>query len=86
MSNIAEGEGRLTPGEWRQMLSQARGSLFEVEAQLIAARRLRFLAEETFVSLNVHVRKTGAALLGLIRFVKLREPSRSRQPRNLATP
>src|ERR1700756_5336223 len=73
MSGIAEGEGRLTPGEWRQMLSHARGSLFEVEAQLLAAQRLRFLDEETSISLNMLVKRTGAALLGLIRFVQSRE-------------
>src|ERR1043166_4326110 len=85
MSGIAEGEGRITPGEWRQMLSQARGSLFEVEAQLMAAQRLRFIDEETFESLNVCVKKTGGALLGLIRFVQSRERSARRPPRNLAT-
>jgi len=40
ISHIAEGQGRLTYGEWRQFLSHARGSLYEVEAQLLAARRL----------------------------------------------
>ena len=83
MSDIAEGEGRLTPGEWRQMLSQARGPLFEVEAQLLAAQRLRFLDEETSIALGVQVKKTGAALLGLIRFVQSKE--RHRAPRNPAT-
>ena len=66
-------EGRLTPGEWRQMLSHARGSLFEVEAQLIAAGRLRFLNDETSKTLHAHVRRTGATLLGLIRFVQSKE-------------
>jgi len=85
MSGIAEGQGRLTPGEWRQMLSHARGSLFEVEAQLLAAQRLRFLDEETAIALNVHVRKTGAALFGLIRFVRSREDSAPYRPRDPAT-
>jgi len=78
MSDIAEGEGRLTAGEWRQMLSQARGSLFEVEAQLLAAQRLRFIDEDTFLATNTCVKATGAALLGLIRFVQ----SRERRPRS----
>jgi four helix bundle protein len=86
ISNIAEGEGRLTPGEWRQMLSHARGSLFEVEAQLLAARRLRFIDDDTFTRLNVQVKKTGAALFGLIRFVRARENRPIANPRNPEPP
>lgn len=82
MSGIAEGQGRLTTGEWRQMLSHARGSLFEVEAQLLAAHKLQFLDEKTFSSLNACVKARGATLLGLIRFVQSREPRRH----PLATP
>jgi four helix bundle protein len=41
-SNIAEGHGRLTRGEWRQFLGQARGSILEMKTQLILAKRLRF--------------------------------------------
>ena len=41
-SNIAEGEGRLTRGERRQALSNARGSLFEVETQLELAKRFDY--------------------------------------------
>src|SRR5260221_11821473 len=44
-SDIAEGQGRLSYGEWRQMLSDARGSLFEVDAQCVMARKLTFLDE-----------------------------------------
>jgi four helix bundle protein len=32
VSNIAEGQGRLTPGEFRQFLGTARGSLLELDA------------------------------------------------------
>lgn len=46
-SNIAEGQGRLTKGEFRQFLGQARGSLLEVETQMELARRLGFLPPMT---------------------------------------
>jgi four helix bundle protein len=42
-SNIAEGQGRLTSGEFRQLLGQARGSLLEAETQLAIALDLGFL-------------------------------------------
>jgi four helix bundle protein len=41
-SNIAEGHGRLTLGEWRQFLGQARGSTLEMQTQLILSQRLGF--------------------------------------------
>jgi len=46
-SNIAEGRGRLNPGEFRQFLGVALGSTFEVQTQLIVARRLNFGNEKT---------------------------------------
>jgi four helix bundle protein len=39
-SNIAEGHGRMSTGEYRQFLSIARGSNFEVQTQLEIARAL----------------------------------------------
>jgi len=42
-SNIAEGQARLTRGEFRQSLGHAKGSLAELETQLIIAQNLGFL-------------------------------------------
>ena len=41
-SNIAEGQGRLTTGEFRQFLGIARGSNFELQTQLEISRALEF--------------------------------------------
>jgi four helix bundle protein len=42
-SNIAQSQGRATRGEIIQFLGHARGSLFEVETQLILAGNLGFM-------------------------------------------
>ncbi|MGD0682122.1 MAG: four helix bundle protein [Terracidiphilus sp.] len=41
-SNIAEGQGRLSVGEFRQFLGTARGSNHELQTQLEIARALKF--------------------------------------------
>ena len=40
-SNIAEGRGRGSDGEFRQFLNIAQGSTYEVQTQLLVARQLR---------------------------------------------
>ena len=42
-SNIAEGYGRQATGEYRHHVSIGRGSLLELETQILLARRLKYL-------------------------------------------
>jgi four helix bundle protein len=84
ISHMAEGEGRITFGEWRQFLSQARGSLFEVEAQLIAAHELKMLREAEMLHVTKLIHGADRALSGLIEWVRRRE-LQVKQQRNRAT-
>ena len=74
VSNIAEGQGRLSNGQWLQFLGHSRGSLYEVQAQLIVAKRLNLIDESVHRSLRSAVIKTAKPLAGLIDYVRgLRE-------------
>lgn len=42
-SNIAEGQARLSTGEFRQFLGNAKGSLAEVETQLVISGKLDYM-------------------------------------------
>jgi len=65
-SNIAEGQGRLTPGEFRQFLGHARGSLLEAETQILMAGRLGYLSQERVERLLALSAEVGKILNGLI--------------------
>ncbi|HWQ10938.1 MAG TPA: four helix bundle protein [Holophaga sp.] len=66
-SNIAEGQSRLTPGEFIQFLGIARGSLAELETQLLLAQRLTLLAEAESQALLKLASDIGRLLNGLVR-------------------
>ena len=66
-SNIAEGQGRATKGEFVQFLANARGSLFELRTQVHIAGALGFLSSGRADRLTQHADGVGRLLNGLIR-------------------
>ena len=71
-SNIAEGYGRRTSGEFLQFLCHARGSLCEVETQLIIARELGYIAVEPQQQLTREIGRLARILCGLIASIERR--------------
>jgi four helix bundle protein len=65
-SNIAEGQGRQTTGEFRQSLGHARGSLLEAETQILLSERLKFLEHEPASCLLEQASEIGRILSGLL--------------------
>ncbi len=71
-SNIAEGQGRATRGEFHQFLGQARGSLYELETQVLLAAELGYISLEQRESLIREGREVGRILNGLMTSMKSR--------------
>jgi four helix bundle protein len=65
-SNIAEGQGRATRGEFVQFLCHARGSLYEVETRIAIATSLRYIAVAGRDRLLDRTTELGRILNGLI--------------------
>ncbi len=74
-SNIAEGQGRLTRGEFRQFLGNARGSIFEVESQIVIAENLQYLASSVAAQLLGRLDELGRILNGLLKALDSRRAS-----------
>jgi four helix bundle protein len=69
-SNIAEGQGRLSTGEFLQFLGNARGSLHELQTQVVIGRTLGFLAEgkeKPLLALSIEVDRMLNRLLTSLR-------------------
>ena len=71
-SNIAEGFGRQSAGDYARFLSIAAGSLFELETQLEISLNLEYLTRDRFDSLHEQAREVERMLSSLIRKVRPR--------------
>jgi four helix bundle protein len=65
-SNIAEGKGRYSNREFARFLLNARGSLLELQTQLMIAEELKYLGHEESRRLLGLADSVGRALSGLI--------------------
>jgi four helix bundle protein len=64
-SNIAEGAGRGTDKEFKNFLSIALASSFELETQLILGNRLNFISEEELAPLLTMTEEIQRMIIGL---------------------
>jgi four helix bundle protein len=66
-SNIAEGYGRSTKGEYVQFLGHARGSNSEIETQLVIAKALGFGSKQTLRATEELCNEVGRMLGALMK-------------------
>lgn len=69
VSNIAEGHGRQYKKETIQFLYVAKGSINEVETQLILATDLKFVKEDELKKVSETLDLTRKQLLGFIKYL-----------------
>jgi four helix bundle protein len=65
-SNIAEGKGHRSNKEFVHFLLHARGSLWELQTQILIAEELRYISRENGCQLLSHAEDVSRALSGLI--------------------
>lgn len=73
-SNIAEGYGRSTKGEYVQFLGHSRGSCSEIETQLVIAKALKFGALADLEIAEKLCADVGRLLGGLMRTLRPAAP------------
>jgi four helix bundle protein len=74
-SNIAEGYGRATKGEYIQFLGHARGSCSELETQLVIARNLDFGTAPNLESSEALCHDVSRLLGALMNSLRAKQPS-----------
>ena len=68
-ANIAEGNGRWTTPDYRHFVIQSRGSLLELETEILIASRQQFLDEVARDVLLALTQDVGRLVNGLIRYL-----------------
>ena len=66
VSNIAEGSGRQSDREQSRFLRIARGSVHEVQCQLLLSRDLGFMAPDKWLALDGIVQEVSKMINGLV--------------------
>jgi len=79
-SNIAEGYGRTTKGEYFLFLGHARGSIFEVQTQLVIAGGLGFGSNETRRAVEGLANEVGRMLVAMMSKLQNRRLTGSSNP------
>ena len=69
-SNIAEGQGKGTTGEFKLFLGHAKGSLAELETQILIARNLNYLSQSEADHLFILSSEIGRILNDLLSALK----------------
>ena len=64
-SNIAEGQCRNSTKDFLHFLSIARGSLAEIETQVLIAQHLEYFSKEQLANLSNRINEVGRLLSGL---------------------
>jgi len=65
-SNIAEGKGHRSDKEFLHFLFHARGSLFEVETQILLAQQLQYISDAESAEVRQLIAPVARSLTGLI--------------------
>jgi four helix bundle protein len=68
-SNLAEGAGRSTTKDYRRFAIQARGSILELQTQILISGELGFIDQSAKVHLTAKAAEVGKMLNGLIRYL-----------------
>ena len=71
-ANIAEGAARQSSKEFNYFLSIAQGSVSELATEILIARRLGYVDEQTYLIDDDELASIGRMILGLARSVKRR--------------
>jgi four helix bundle protein len=76
-SNIAEGKGRSTDRDFVHFLHQSRGSLHELETQLLIASRLGYVDAGSLERTSSELHELGRILNGLITAIEQKAAARA---------
>jgi four helix bundle protein len=76
-SNIAEGHGRLSNADRKHFVSQARGSVLELETQILIAHNLGYLSLDESQRLDSLASEVGRIINGLLKSFHVKSQSAS---------